>query len=368
MAAEYLESLKNDYRIIEDLTPARETGQKTWLAFFESETDCSRVVLKELDVKRTALYEALLSMWNPYIANVLCIHKVHDVGQNLLPASVAAIEYAGDISLSQYIQRNGSISEKDSLSVCVQLCKALSGLHSAGIVHRDIKPENILLTEPTTLSVKLADFGGGKWEQRDHCPDTEHTASFADTTIVGSLGYQAPESLSERTTASSDIFSIGCVMNFMLTGADPGIRRYRGDTAVRYIISKATNKDPSLRFRNVDDLERLCLHVLRAGFVDRIPVIRSIPGYRSHTRWKAVTASCYYTLIAYELIVLLLQYPFQNFVTTAIFWFIIPLFGIGNIGYVSELLPDSIRLNNRMFFMMRAALFLVCLFIPLLFY
>ncbi len=366
----YLNLLEDQYEIIEDLTPHKGQGSKTYLAFFSSDISCTRVILKELDEKRTDLYERLLCMWNPYTANTLFIHKLPSGIGSSAPVSIAAIEYAGDISLAQYIIDRGPLSEDAALNVCIQLSRALSRIHSCGIVHRDIKPENIIIPDPADLSVKLIDFGSATIRPQRRYMETNNQTQplFGDTTVVGTIGYQSPESLSDRTTNRSDIYSIGCLLNFMLNGSEPGSVRYHGKRNIRYILRKSINADPSMRFRSVDELERICRHERRDTFFYRLPLLLSIPGFRSHTRWKSVVACLYYILMAYELIVLLLKYPFHNFIITAVFWLMIPLILIGNLGYLCECLPYNILLNNRVFILFRAVVFLICLFVPLLFY
>lgn len=366
----YLDCLKEEYEIIEDLTPQKQSGSKTYLAFFASDCCCVRVILKELDEKRTELYENLSCMWNQHLANILCIHKLPSSYGDESPVSIAAIEYAGDISIAQYVRKAGPLSENAALSVTIQLCKALSRIHSSGIVHRDIKPQNIIISDPEKLSVKLTDFGSATFHPQNPLTKKydQPQPLYGDTTVVGTIGYQPPESLLDRSTSRSDIYSIGCVLNFMLTGADPGSARYHGKPGIRYILRRSINGDPSMRFRNVNELERACSHELCACFRDRIPVIRSVPGYRSRSRWKAVAASCYYALMAYELIVLFHDYPIHNFIITAVFWLLVPLLVIGNLGYVCEFLPSSIRLNNRLFSLLRFGTFLVCFFVPLFLY
>ena len=142
----YLESLKEEYEILEDLTLQKQPGNKTYLAFFASDCSCARVILKELDEKRTELYETLSCKWNPHLANVLYVHRLPSGHGDEAPVSIAAIEYAGDISIAQYVRKAGPLSEDTALSVTIQLCKALLRIHSCGIVHRDIKPDNMLFS------------------------------------------------------------------------------------------------------------------------------------------------------------------------------------------------------------------------------
>ena len=226
-----------------------------------------------------------------------------------------------------------------------------------------------MIINQVPLSVKLIDFGGGTVITNSSAADApDKTGKYMDTTVIGTPGYQAPESLIGRTGAFTDIFSIGCVLNFMLTGEDPGFKSYQGRSSIQYIIRKSTNEDPSMRIKSLIELERLCRHELRYGLSDRIPIIRSVPGYRSHTKWKSVVASMYYLLMLYELVVLFRHYPVLSFTLTTVFWVVIPSIIIGNIGYVQEYFPEKLKQNNRLFILLKTAIFLVCLFVPLILY
>ncbi len=383
----YLHFLDPYYDIIEDLTPGRQSGQKTFLAFFATDSECSRVVLKELDKNQTILYEKLYDNWNPNIANILHIHPVPgDIDQvsddidhvpgdidympdnigSEVPTSIAAIEYAGDHSLSAYIAKHGPLSETQALNITIQLCNALSPIHELGIIHRDIKPDNVIISDLEPFSIKLTDFGAAKqsFSKSSSSPDSEHP--YADTTVVGTIGYQAPESLSERTTERADIYSVGCLLNYMLTGSDPGISRYKGKASVRYLIRKSINEDPSMRFHDISELKRNCESQLRKTPISRIPLLRNIPGFRSGSPLRASIASFYYLLMFYELTMLFVHHPIQYFIITVLFWLIIPLLILGNAGYVCEHLPDQLLFNNMAFHTVRIASFFICFFVPLI--
>lgn len=97
------------------------------------------------------------------------------------------------------------------IHVLQQMFSGLAHLHSLNIVHRDLKPQNVLLAPDH--SGKIADMGLGK--KLD-----EHRSSF-DSHIAGSVGWQAPELLTEgpaRLTKAVDAFSAGCIVHYVLTG------------------------------------------------------------------------------------------------------------------------------------------------------
>eukprot|EP00249_Psilotum_nudum_P010968 c22883_g1_i2 orf=134-2890(+) len=91
----------------------------------------------------------------------------------------------------------------------------LAHLHDLGIVHRDLKPQNVLISSGRICCAKLSDMGISKRLVDD--------ASSLDTLAsgVGSSGWQAPEQLlSQRQTRAVDLFSLGCVLFYCLSGGN----------------------------------------------------------------------------------------------------------------------------------------------------
>lgn len=110
-----------------------------------------------------------------------------------------------------------------------QITAGLQHLHSLSIVHRDIKPQNILvtLTGQNKLRMLLSDFGLSK--RMDGVAQSSFSQSVNQP--GGTVGWRAPEVLqghcaalaaesdeSARLTRAVDIFSLGCVAFYMLTG------------------------------------------------------------------------------------------------------------------------------------------------------
>lgn len=185
------------------------------------------VILKEIDEKRVAIYQELCGMWNPYLADtyeVLCISN-STTAEQLEYFAVTEYVYARNspkeerLSLSQFVQKNGPVNEQTALLISAQFCDGLKEFHKKGFVHRDLKPDNIMISKYDSQfpQIKIVDFGGAKWNN----PSKKN-----DTTVIGTLGYQAPESLTTQTTNRADIYSIGCILNFLLTGQEPGLVKY----------------------------------------------------------------------------------------------------------------------------------------------
>ena len=99
--------------------------------------------------------------------------------------------------------------EKNICEIIYQLLKALSFIHSQGIIHRDIKPENMVFANKKDFStLKLIDFGLA-------------TNSKKDIYTVGTPYYMAPEMIEGISCPQSDIWSVGVLVYLMLTGKYP---------------------------------------------------------------------------------------------------------------------------------------------------
>ena len=356
-----LEQLSSTYYIYENLTPNK--SYSTYVASFEHDPLGSLLILKEMDAKRAHIYSALTNIWNPYIANVYSVQtlpssKTH-INSHEEDIYLAITECVSDTSLSQFIQENGPLNIKDALQICIQLCEGLSEFHKLGFVHRDIKPDNIMMSScsPNNLSIKIIDFGGAKKYQKNSAPDT---------TVIGTLGYQAPESLSSSTQASADIFSIGCVLNYVLTGVEPGLQKYNSNSAIVSIIEKATYIDPSMRYTSVDQFKNVLLHELRFYIIDKIPLIRSIPGFRTHNCWHMLIASFVYITFFYIISKEWLQQYYWESFEILIFFLTIPLIFICNLGNFLHYIPWQIRTHGKLFLFLRIICILISLSIPFL--
>jgi eukaryotic-like serine/threonine-protein kinase len=128
------------------------------------------------------------------------------------------MELVAGQTLRQVLDEVGALPAGEAVSIAAAVCEGLEVAHAAGLVHRDIKPANIALAGG---GVKVLDFGIAR---------AEGTAGLTRTqTVLGTAAYLSPEQASGREAGpQSDLYSLGCVLFEMLTGAPP----FTGDSAV----------------------------------------------------------------------------------------------------------------------------------------
>ncbi len=125
------------------------------------------------------------------------------------------IEYVPGLNLSQF-RKQTSPDPKVWISLVRQVAEALSYVHGQGVLHLDIKPQNILIDE--TGTPRLIDFGLARTE-------TAWDQSGPDPSMLsGTLSYMSPEQArceAETVGPRSDVFGLGGVMYFLVTGRAP---------------------------------------------------------------------------------------------------------------------------------------------------
>src|SRR5437588_498588 len=136
---------------------------------------------------------------------------VYDVGVDD-DVRFIVMEHVKGRSLAAVLSGGKPLPLQESLRVGEQVATALGAAHAIGIVHRDIKPANVMIANDG--AVKVLDFGVARV--------LDGTTITQAASMLGTAAYMAPErALGEAGDARADIYSLGCLMYAMLTGAPP---------------------------------------------------------------------------------------------------------------------------------------------------
>lgn len=182
---------------------------------------------------------------------------------NIIDRGVAAdryffvMELVQGINLDQLIQ-SVELTEKHYIHIITEISKALTYVHSKGIVHRDIKPSNVLVNKHGL--VKVSDFGIAHITQGDFPPE-----KLGRNATVGTANYMSPEQAENPGAVDkrADIYALGVTFYKMFTRQLP-VGAYRGASllnprlprAIDPVLSKAMQANPQDRYQQVDEFCR----------------------------------------------------------------------------------------------------------------
>jgi len=248
----------------------------------EDENLQRRVALKVLDVPGTdgdlanrLIREArvLAALEHPGIV------PVHDVGTLADGRVFYTMKFVEGQRLDKYIESVTSVP--DRLRLFLRICDAVAFAHARGVLHRDLKPANIMVGP--FGEVLVMDWGLAKILRSGDSKTTrvadphvtifekpKQSALSGDSkevsvvtghgTILGTPGYMSPEQARgdvELLDARSDIFSLGALLRFILTGdresgSTPGAVRI--DKSLSAICAKSTAASPAERYPDVQEM------------------------------------------------------------------------------------------------------------------
>lgn len=181
--------------------------------------------------------------------------------------SFIVMEYLDGITLDKVVKKEDALPPERAVSVVRQVSKALDYAHGEGIIHRDIKPSNIMLLENDR--VKITDFGLVKLMYSPCITEPGR--------LMGTPAFMSPEQVrGQEIDHRSDIFSLGAVAYYVLTGKlpfsgdkttpvmrrvakedPPPLRQYdhlRSQDSLQAILFKAMAKEPEDRFQTCTEL------------------------------------------------------------------------------------------------------------------
>jgi len=145
-----------------------------------------------------------------------------------------AMAYVAGETLTERIQRRGPLGPSDAGRVLREVAWALAYAHSQGVVHRDVKPDNIMLEEATGRAL-VADFGIAGL--------VRGAAGLDGGEVIGTPEFMSPEqALGEHVDARSDLYALGVVGYFALSGKLP----FEASKASEVLAKQITEPAPKL--------------------------------------------------------------------------------------------------------------------------
>jgi serine/threonine protein kinase len=151
------------------------------------------------------------------VANVYDYHISEDQQNYYL-----IMQFVDGENLEDYIIKGSVFKVEEAIPLWIQILEGLNALHLSGILHRDIKPSNLLIDQKQ--KIKIIDFGLAKpqsFEEEDHERESKVNLTM-ESTLLGTPNYMSPEACrGETQTYQSDLYSLGGVFYFSLTGRPP---------------------------------------------------------------------------------------------------------------------------------------------------
>lgn len=184
---------------------------------------------------------------------------IYDQGRTVDGVSYYAMELLDGLTLEELVTRHGPLPAGRAIHVLRQLGAALEAAHARGLVHRDIKPANVYVcahAHPPDL-VKLLDFG----LVREVTRAVDAAVSGANM-LIGTPLFLSPEAIStpDQVDERSDIYGVGAVAYFLVTGKTPFSGRNTVEVCAHHLHTPP--RAPSVHASVPADLERVILACL----------------------------------------------------------------------------------------------------------
>ena len=182
------------------------------------------------------------------------ILEIFDFSGGDTAAAFIVTEFIRGTTLRKFAETVGFGLPQIGALAAHSLCQALDHAHTAGVVHRDLKPENVMVSEQGVL--KLMDFGIARFLDAGE----KMTMTGA---MVGSPAYMAPEVIEgKEADARSDLFSLGTLLYWLLTGVLPFDAP--NTSALLKRVLEVDYRDPRLLNSAISDsLATVCASLLR---------------------------------------------------------------------------------------------------------
>lgn len=291
-----------------------------------------QMILKILPRQNLPVLKDIMKIKHP---NLMEIYDVMDDGINCN----CLCEFVFGNNLDKIVYNKMGVDPKTAKKWMVQLCNGVETLHQKNIIHRDITPNNVMIDYEG--NIKLIDFNISR--------ERKQSAS-RDTTVMGTAGYASPEQFGfTQTGFGADIYAMGVLLNFMLTGKMPNEKLCSGKYAS--IVKKATQIKEEDRYSNVYQME-LALQGNgneKLSFADKF--LLNLPGFRSNKTSHKVIAIIgyvlYFILLYCAIDVTFINGDVESLINGFVAWSLVPYICFFDVGNVSRFLGKGTQQSKK---------------------
>ncbi len=164
---------------------------------------------------------------------------------------VVVYDFVPGQTLEDLVVAKKRLVPEEAASLAADICEAAAALHSRGVVHRDLSPRNVIVAAD---GAHLIDLGIARMRVE---------GASRDTTSLGTRGFASPEQYGfAQTDARSDVYAIGKLLGYMLTGLQPDGDEYERvlgdadatDSRLAEVVARACAFEPSSRYQSAAEM------------------------------------------------------------------------------------------------------------------
>ena len=204
---------------------------------------------------------------------------VFDYGKTNDEIYFIVMEFVEGRTLAKLLKTEGPLEPDRAVRIAVQIARSLREAHGLGVIHRDLKPANVLLTTHADEDdfVKVLDFGLVK----DVGGESEELTQAG--LFMGSPKYMSPEQITGGDVdARTDVYALGVVLYFMLTGKVPFDR----DTQVQTLMAHIKEEVPPMMRADgraiPEGLKHVVMRCLSKNAADRLASMNEVVAALKH--------------------------------------------------------------------------------------
>ena len=166
---------------------------------------------------------------------------------------VVVYDFVPGQTLEELVVAKKRLVPEEAASLAADICEAAAALHSRGVVHRDLSPRNVIVAAD---GAHLIDLGIARMRVE---------GASRDTTSLGTRGFASPEQYGfAQTDARSDVYAIGKLLGYMITGLQPDGDEYERalgdadatDSRLAEVVARACAFEPSSRYQSAAEMAR----------------------------------------------------------------------------------------------------------------